>query len=424
MRLINIVVMRVCVIFLYSLILLACDEKHAGGTTTEPFVDNYKVAAVGGEIDSSGLEDIQAYIYDIEEPYEALDSAKVGLDGQFQFDSEKDLPARFRVLVSSERELGALTDTLEADSLIEEGVIDDRLALELSLEPYQIDTVRIVDTLSRYQLRLAYSQLPAPLNQEGVFFVKRLITQDKAEFHLEDQVVSTLQFKADSVEIEGNQIQPQQDLEAVQVEYYQEFILTEINGSIIPPVVGSYDASWIGTGVSIEEGRSGVGSQALEFESAYLKFQSESSSHSDSHYAVDFWFQNNCTGQCGVMGTDSSRFVLMDNGYVNVAIEADAGTDVMVSTTSFNIGDWIHVMIQYEAGLKAQLFINGTLEANTVFAPKADLPAVQVFHLGAALAVDGVISDKFLTGRFAEFRHWQRVLTEAEVLKLSQGVFP
>lgn len=400
---------------LLLLILNACEQRQAGGTTTEPFV----IADLDLRVTTQSKE-LQAYIFNSDSPYVALDSAVSDTDGFVYFQSELALPAKFRISLQSETQ-GALLEEFNTTQLPSEWQEGEVLTIDPELEDYVVDTLSFEGSQVEENLLVQAPFEPYPQSVEsGALALRRLPSQELWTVQTPTDTF-TLILENDSLEESTFKITDQSSTE-LQVQQSELSVASELIA--LDFRLAAQPAAFMGKSINLTPDHLGQANQAVSLDSIMAAFDVPDALKDADFYSIDFWVKPECPTDCGIMGTNDTRNLMIINNRLQASTMTDLGVDVMTSNTFLTNGTWYHVVYQYNRGELAELYIDGTLSTLGAVEISPTLAFPTILEVGRTLEMQSVLPDVYFRGEFGAMRWWNRKLSSLEVTDLYQGILP
>lgn len=212
-----------------------------------------------------------------------------------------------------------------------------------------------------------------------------------------------------------------------------ELLFDELGAQSVSFQYGSGSMMMSGKLFELSEGHLGISESAVRMDSVDAEILLTQDQMNTEGFVIELWFTSECITQCGLFWTqqedvnnpgqfvDAGRFGLIYNGLTQVAVMSENGMDVMNSADAITADTWYHLVLQYKHGEKAQFYLNGVLEAESLFeVPVNTLPVAKIIP-GSTLEIEANLESGYFDGSFSELRIWQEPLSESEILELYQA---
>lgn len=393
--------------FVVSLMLLACEQRQAGGTITEPF------AMADIELQVSTQSQAKAYLFDIQSPYTALDSTEETEEGKLQFQSQEELPEAFRILIQSQ-DAGLLLDTIERAALPSDWEGEGLWVLDQELEAYELDTLTLtgIEEGVEASIQAAFEPYGKGVT-EGQVILQTLPNQE----------TWVLQTPADTLVIQRND-ESYELLENSNIQISSINSVPQSEAIALDFRLASQVSVFNGKSATLSEDESGVLNQSVLLDSTVALFAAPSELVDANFYSVDLWIRPNCPDDCGIMGTNENRNMMIIGNRLQASTQTDQGMDVMTSNEFLNNGTWYHLVYQYRQGELAELYIDGVLSTLGVVPISTSLAYPTLIQVGRTPEMQSVLPDIHFKGEISKMRLWNRPLTSLEITDLYQGILP
>ncbi len=166
-----------------------------------------------------------------------------------------------------------------------------------------------------------------------------------------------------------------------------------------------------------------AGTLSLDGDGDYLAFGNDVTElRTLSKMTIASWvnWASEPTGRTRILEHEDNIYFWAEGGKYQFTIHGTPGgvDGRALSTTAPAIDEWQHVLVTYEAGKQAQIYINGVLEGTSVSSQALMPNNTQTLQIGARRNGSGDPSD-FLHGQMDDVAIWDQILTQDNIEELA-----